>query len=138
MFDHCIYFNTAALARSLEREWSRAFKPFGLTPPQAFMLRVVLEKPGLLQNELATVMTISRPTATRTLDGLQKLDLIERRDTDHDGRQYGIHPTGQAQEIKAALNAASASTTRKMKKILGEQQFQDTVAAVRGVRSSLE
>ena len=50
MFDHCFYFNTTALARILEREWTRAFKPFGLTPSQAFMLRVVLEKPALLQS----------------------------------------------------------------------------------------
>jgi len=43
MFDHCLYFNTSALARRLEREWTVAFKPFDLTPPQAFTLRAVLE-----------------------------------------------------------------------------------------------
>jgi DNA-binding MarR family transcriptional regulator len=78
MFDHCLYFNTTALARLLEREWTRAFKQFGLTPSQAFMLRVVLEKPSLLQRELAKELVISRPTATRTLDGLQKMQLVER------------------------------------------------------------
>ena len=43
MFDHCLYFNTTALARVLERQWAEAFKPFDLTPPQAFLLRAVLE-----------------------------------------------------------------------------------------------
>ena len=69
MFDQCLYFNTTALARQLEREWTRAFAPFELTPPQAFMLRTILDQPGLLQRELAASMVISRPTATRTLDG---------------------------------------------------------------------
>jgi len=53
MFDHCLYFNTSALARRLEREWSEAFEDFGLTPPQAFMLRAVIERQELLQSELS-------------------------------------------------------------------------------------
>src|SRR5512143_2821846 len=108
MFDHCLYFNTTSLARLLECAWSRAFQPFGLTPAQAFLLRVILEKPGLLQRELAQLMTISRPTATRTLDGLQKLGLIERRDSERDGREWEVYPTVQAIALKDRLNAASA------------------------------
>ena len=71
MFDQCLYFNTSALARRLEREWTEAFEPFGVTPPQGFMLRAVLERPGMLQRELSEVLSIARPTATRSLDGLE-------------------------------------------------------------------
>jgi len=78
MFDHCMYFNTAALARRLEQEWALAFKPFDLAPPQAFMLRAVLETPGALQFELADVLAISRPTATRALHGLAAKKMIVR------------------------------------------------------------
>jgi DNA-binding MarR family transcriptional regulator len=137
MFDHCLYFNTTALARVLEREWTRAFKPFGLTPPQAFMLRVILEKPGLLQNALASELTISRPTATRTLDGLQNLGLIERRSTASDGREYAIFPTAAAQDLHEPLNAASAAVTQRLKKELGASQFRETVEKVRSTRASL-
>lgn len=137
MFDHCLYFNTSALARVLEREWSRAFKPFGLTPPQAFMLRVVLEKPALLQSVLADELTISRPTATRTLDGLQNLGLIERRPTENDGREYAIFPTAAAQALKEQLNAASAAVTLRLKKELGASQFKETVEKLRSTRNSL-
>jgi DNA-binding MarR family transcriptional regulator len=137
MFDHCLYFNTTALARVLEREWSRAFKPFGLTPAQAFMLRVVLEKPGLLQSELASELVISRATATRTLDGLQKLQLLERRTTAHDGRESAIHPTAAALALKLEINAASAELTRRLKRELGLEHFDDTVAKVRATRSSI-
>jgi DNA-binding MarR family transcriptional regulator len=138
MFDHCLYFNTTALARLVEREWTKAFKPLGLTPSQAFMLRVVLEKPSLLQNELAKELTISRPTATRTLDGLQKLGLVERRTTESDGREYGIHPTALAQKMKDRLNAESAAVTKRLKKDLGDTQFDEAVSKMRNIRSSLE
>ena len=79
MFDHCMYFNTAALARRLEREWAVAFKPFGLAPPQAFMLRAVIQAPGALQFELAQTLAISRPTATRALNGLAAKKMIDRK-----------------------------------------------------------
>jgi DNA-binding MarR family transcriptional regulator len=137
MFDHCLYFNTTALARALEREWTLAFKPFGLTPPQAFMLRVVLDKPALLQSELAKELAIARPTATRTLDGLQKLKLVERRSTPTDGREYAIHPTAAAAAIKDGLNAASAKVTTRLKKTLGADHFDDTVTKVRQIRATL-
>ena len=137
MFDHCLYFNTTALARVLEREWSRAFKPFGLTPSQAFMLRVVLEKPALLQGELAKELAIARPTATRTLDGLQKLNLVERRATHTDGRAQAIHPTPSAIALRDSLHAASAVVTERLKNALGAAHFDDTVTRTRQIRGAL-
>ncbi|GAA5167761.1 MarR family winged helix-turn-helix transcriptional regulator [Viridibacterium curvum] len=138
MFEQCLYFNTTALARLLERLWTQAFAPFGLTPAQAFMLRVVLEKPGLLQRELADELTIARATATRTLDGLQKLGLIERHSTENDGREQAIFPTTQAVRLRDAINAASGEVTRRLKRELGAQHFDAVVAGLRGIRSNLE
>lgn len=137
MFENCLYFNTSALARMLEREYAKAFKPFGLTPSQAFMLRAVLEKPGLLQSELADTMVISRSTATRTLDGLQQMKLLERRATGRDGRESAIEPTKGALAIRDELKAASAEVARRMRSRLGPE-FEATVGRVRGVRMSLE
>ena len=138
MFDHCLYFNTAALARRLEREWTEAFSMFGVSPPQAFMLRVILAKPGLLQRELADELSIARPTATRALDLLQTKGLIERRGRDGDGREVCIQPTKNAIAIHAALNKASGTVTSKLKRLLGEAEFGETVSKIRSVRSSLE
>lgn len=138
MFDHCLYFNTTALARSLEREWTIAFKPFGLTPSQAFMLRVVLARPGLLQSELAQALSISRSTATRTLDGLQRLGFLERKATDRDGRESAIEPTATAFAIHEGLNLASGEVTRRLKKAMSATQFDDTVTKVRKARDVLE
>jgi DNA-binding MarR family transcriptional regulator len=138
VFDSCLYFNTTALARLLEREWAEAFADHGLTPPQAFMLRLVLEKPGLLQRELADELTISRPTATRALDGLEAKGLIERRWSENDGREWAIHPRPKAVAIRTDLNQASGAVTNRLKKLLGADVFQDIVDRLRGARSALE
>jgi DNA-binding MarR family transcriptional regulator len=138
MFDHCLYFNTTALARRLEREWTGAFDPFGLTPPQAFMLRAILARPGMLQRELAESMSISRPTATRTLDGLQQKGLIERRGLERDGRELEIYPTSAAIGMRAALNRASAGITERLQQLLGAEAFRHVVSQIKGVRAALE
>lgn len=137
MFDHCMYFNTSALARRLEREWAMAFKPFGLAPPQAFMLRAVLQMPGALQSELAEALAITRPTATRALDGLVQKRLVVRRATGEDGRQTAIFPTAKAESIGDALNAASADVTSRLKRLFGARRFKDVVDAVRDARHDL-
>lgn len=137
MFDQCLYFNTTALARVLEREWTRAFKPFRLTPPQAFMLRAVLQQPGMLQSELARALVIQRPTATRVLDGLQHMGLVERRPTDKDGRELAIHPTEQGRALEQGLNAASGEVTRKLKRSLGADVFSQVVGGIKNTRESL-
>jgi DNA-binding MarR family transcriptional regulator len=138
MFEECLYFNTVALARRLEREWVVAFKPFELSPSQAFLLRTILNQPGLLQRELADSLAISRPTATRVLDGLAAKELIERRDSGRDGREYAIYPTRKAASLQSPLNEASAKVTKRLKKQLNEDVFADTVSKMRGVRSALE
>jgi MarR family transcriptional regulator, temperature-dependent positive regulator of motility len=137
MFDHCMYFNTAALARRLEREWALAFKPFGLAPPQAFMLRAVLETPGALQFELADALAISRPTATRALHGLAAKKMIIRQPTDQDARHMAIYPTATATAIASRLNEASGKVTKRLKKLLGDAAFAGVVQQIRGVRSAL-
>ncbi len=138
MFEQCLYFNTTSLARQLEKEWAIAFKPFGLTPSQAFMLRVVLDKAPLLQSELATEMNISRPTATRGLDGLEHLGLVKRVASERDGREQEIHPTKKASDMKEAINAASGAVTKRLKKALGSNHFEEVVGQLRGISSALK
>lgn len=137
MFEQCLYFNTTSLARKLEREWTLAFKPFGLTPSQAFMLRVILEKPQSYQNALAKEMNITKPTASRGLDGIEKLGLIERRPSPDDAREIEVHPTRKAKAMKDGLNAASGEVTKRFKKLLGSDEFLDVVGKLRGISEIL-
>ncbi len=138
MFDHCLYFNTTALARLVDKEWTLAFKPFGVTPSQGFLLRLVLKHPGLLQHEIAAELTISRPTATRLLDGLQALSLIERRSLESDGRHWAVYPTARAEALHAGINRASGEVTRRIQQQIGKENFDETVARVRSVSSALK
>ena len=138
MFDHCLYFNTTALARLVDKEWTIAFKPFGVTPSQGFMLRLLLKKPGLLQHQIADELTISRPTATRLLDGLQALRLVERRSIASDGRHWAVYPTKDAEAMHAAINKASGEVTRRIQQNIGKENFNETVSRVRSISNALK
>jgi DNA-binding MarR family transcriptional regulator len=138
VFDGCLYFNGTALARLLERQWTEAFAPFELSPSQAFMLRTLIAQPGLLQRELADVLTISRPTATRLIDGLERKGLVSRHTAKSDGRECLIYPTNAALAIGPALNTASGQVTKRLKQLLGPDIFDQTVAQVRHARDCLK
>ena len=137
MFDQCLYFNTTALARVVEREWTRTYEPFGLTPPQAFMLRAILAREGALHRELADLLGIARPTATRVLDSLAAKGLIERHASDGDGRESCVYPTAVAKGMEKSITAASAATTRRVKNLIGADVFDGTVSQLREIRSMM-
>lgn len=137
MFEQCLYFNTTSLARQLEREWTMAFKPFGLTPSQAFILRTILDNPDSLQNDLAKGMNITKATASRVLDGLEKLGLIERITSEKDARETLIRPTKKAKAIKDGLNEASGAVTKRFKKLLGANEFDEVVSKIRAISTTL-
>lgn len=137
MFEHCLYFNTTSLARQLEREWTRAFKPFGLTPSQAFMLRVILEKQAITGTDLSLELNISKATCSRTLGGLMDLGLVSKLQADADARSNELHPTAKAREMRDGINQASGEVTKRIKKVIGGEAFETTVKSLRGIGASI-
>ena len=137
MFEQCLYFNATSLARKLEREWTAAFKPFGLTPSQAFLLRRVLAEPGMHQNDLAASMNVATATLSRTLDGLARLGFVERRASHQDASGIQVFPSNSALAIAQELEDASGSVTKRFKRLLGAKEFDEVVARMRSISDAL-
>ena len=53
--------------------------PYGITPQQYQVLRVLSEKPGLCHFELAGALGLDKPSATRLLQGVQRKGWVESR-----------------------------------------------------------
>ena len=137
MFDRCLYFNSTALARTVERAWMGAFRQFDLTPPQAFCLRAVLARAPVRPAQLAEILGIARATVTRLLDHLEKKRLIARQAQSSDNRELLVVPTKKALAQRTAIERASAAMTAKMKRLLGEQEFDRIVDELGFVRNVL-
>lgn len=138
MFEECLYFNSNALARTVARIWAEAYKPLDLSPPHAFMLRVILAKPGLMPRELAEELTLSRSTVTRFLDSLEKRDFLVRKMTTQDGREVQIYPTDQAIAIHKKLDQTGKKLSMLMSELIGQEDLSITIANLRKFQKILE
>lgn len=138
MFEECLYFNSNALARTVSRIWTEAYRPFDLSPPHAFLLRVVLAKPGLFPRELAAELNLSRSTITRFLDSLEKRDFLVRKPAERDGRELQVYPTKAAKAIHRKLDSTGGNLTRLMGEIVGKEELSRTVSKLREVQKFLE
>ena len=138
MFEECLYFNTNALARTVSHIWTEAYKPFDLSPPHAFLLRVVLARPGLMPRELAEELSLSRSTVTRFLDSLEKRKLLVRKPAVQDGREMHVHPTKKARSMHKKLDQTGAELTRLMGKTIGEDDLAQTLSKMREFKNMLD
>jgi len=138
MFEGCLYFNTTALARAVEKGWSQAYRRFDLTPAQAFCLRALIAHPGSKPSALAEILGISRPTATRMLDQLERKRLAVRQASAEDNRESIVMPTRKALTAAAGIERASAEMTAKMKTALGDEEFHKVVTRLKSARAFLE
>ncbi|MCF6193385.1 MAG: MarR family transcriptional regulator, partial [Kangiellaceae bacterium] len=68
MFDRCLYFNTNHLARTVGKIWQEAFEEVGLAPAHAYLLRLVLEQPGIAQSKISAELHLEKSTITRFID----------------------------------------------------------------------
>lgn len=137
MFEDCLYFNSNALARTVTRIWTNAYKPFDLSPPHAFLLRVVLVRPGLMPRELARELNLSRSTITRFLDSLEERGFLVRRLESTDGREMLIYPTDQSLAIHKQLDDTGKQLTRQMRELMGEEDLKLTISNLRKFQNAL-
>ena len=139
MFDRCLYFNVNALARMVNKEWDRAFEPYGLSPAHGYMLRMVLAKPGISQKELAEELRLEKSTITRSVDALQKKGFVTRkRNSDTDARESSIHPTARARSIHNELETLGDHLYKHMAAAIGNKDLKAFVARVREITGKLE
>jgi len=138
MFEKCLYFNSNALARTVSRIWTEAYHQYNLSPPHAFLLRVVLAKPGLFPRELADELNLSRSTITRFLDSLEKRDLLVRKTTNKDGRELRVYPTKAAKEIHKKLDDIGGTLTKLMAEMFGKDELSQIVVKLREMQKYLK
>jgi DNA-binding MarR family transcriptional regulator len=138
MFERCLYFNTTVLARKLNERWQRAFAPFGLAPSHAYLVRVVLEQPGLSQQEIADEMRLEKSTITRFVTVLEKKKLVRRTESKTSLREKAIFPTKKAAGIHAALRQQGDDLYAEMKKAVGSENLKALVATLRQFATKID
>lgn len=101
MFERCLYFNVNALARKVNAIWDQAFAEFELSPAHAYLLRLVLESPGITQTRIAEELKLEKSTVTRFINVLEDRRLLKRSKA---GRETMVNPTALAKKLQKRLN----------------------------------
>lgn len=137
MFERCIYFNTNALARRLNERWDNAFARLGLAPSHGYLLRLVLERPGLSQQAIAGELRLEKSTVARFLDDLEKRGLVQRRRSGRDPRRNEIVPAPAARRMQKDLEALGDELYAEMCNAIGSAEVKAFVASARLIADRL-
>jgi len=138
MFDRCLYFNVNALARVVNKHWSKAFDQFDLSPAHGYMLRVVLSQPGITQKALAGELRLEKSTITRFVDSLQIKGLVRRKSGGGDAREINIHPTAKAIKLHASLENLGDQLYKDMVSAFGKSELSSLVAQLQAGADNLD
>lgn len=137
MFEKCIYFNTNALARQINKIWDDAFKPYGLSPAHAYVLRVVLNQPGISMKQIAEELELAPSTVTRFVDSLMHKNFLKRVSDNTDKRGMQIFPTAEAKKIHSKLEQTGQQLYSEMNNLIGKKAFSGLVSDMRDIRQQL-
>lgn len=128
MFERCLYFNVNALARRVNTIWDEAFSEFDLSPAHAYLLRLLLESPGLTQTQITRELKLEKSTVTRFVTVLEAKLLLSR---DRQGREVLVYPTAKAYRLQKRLNVKGDVLYQKMVDALGKSKLTELVGSMR-------
>ncbi|MCT4589643.1 MAG: MarR family transcriptional regulator [Carboxylicivirga sp.] len=113
----CLYFTANSLARYINAMADDAFRITGLAPSYAHLMLILIEEPGLNQNELSHRMNLKASTMTRFIDKLIGMNLVERV---QEGRSSFVYPTEEGKKLKLVINKALGILFDNYCEILGK------------------
>jgi len=138
MFDRCLYFNTNHLARVVSKIWQNAFDELGLAPAHAYLLRLVIEQPGMAQKAIALELHLEKSTITRFIDKMVREGyLIRKSATSGNLKEQLIFPTNKAKKIGARLEEIGDSLYKKMTETIDAKELTTLVKGIKNMANKL-
>jgi DNA-binding MarR family transcriptional regulator len=100
-----VYLSILRTASDLSYAVDQFFRPFGITPSQYNVLRILrgAGADGLCRNEISERMVTATPDMTRLLDRMEKAGWVTRERAEEDRRQVSTHITQSGMELLARL-----------------------------------
>ncbi len=83
----------------------KTFAEKGFHPGQAFILRVITERDGISQRDLAQAMHLSRPRITTMLQNLERTGVVTRRSDPTDQRLTRVFVTDEGRRLDRELRS---------------------------------
>jgi DNA-binding MarR family transcriptional regulator len=134
-----VHVSIARTSALLERTVAQFLKPYGITPTQYNVLRILrgAGAGGLCRNELGERLVTPVPDVTRLLDRMADLKLIARQRSDEDRRLVRTHLTAKGLELVNSLDAPLRTAHRERLKHLSRQRLRDLADTLAEIRDRM-
>jgi DNA-binding MarR family transcriptional regulator len=122
-----VFLNLMRTSDALVRQITATLKPFGLSPTQYNVLRILrgAGEGGLTCGSIAERMVTHDPDITRLLDRLEKRGLINRVRDSKDRRVITARITPQASEVLCSLDQHSPRMLNSLLGHLGKRKLKN-------------
>jgi DNA-binding MarR family transcriptional regulator len=130
------YLSLARTSAQLEHEMGEALKPYGVTPTQYNVLRILrgAGAKGLCRSEIMERMIARVPDATRLLDRMEAAGLIDRARDAEDRRYVTTRITDEGLRLVAAAEEPVLALHRSQFGAVAERDLQELVRVLQLVR----
>ena len=111
------------------------FRITGLSPSHAFLMMLVIDRPGIGQKELCEHLHLAPSTVTRIIDSLVYRGYLIRKSK---GKTSEIYSTNKGKHLKKPIDAAWKSLYQQYSKILGMKQGDELTRLIDDASQKLE
>ena len=129
--EDCISFMVGKAAQQVTRRARDLLAPFGVTPVQYAVLKVLSGTDGLSGREIGARMVLDSASVTGVIDRLEALGFAERRPDPNDRRAHRIVATARAAGLVETMDRAMDRLNAEAAAILGGQ----TGGVLRGLKA---
>lgn len=136
-FEQSLGYLTRELNRAIQRELAVRIAPFGVTSGQWYFLRVLWQRDGVTQRELADAVGMREPTAMTALRGMEEAGWINRRAAPDDARKRIVTLTRRGRALEARLLPVAAALLDEAMAGMPTAQRESLLAALRQARANL-
>ena len=117
--EDCISFMGGKAAQQVTRRARELLAPFGVTPVQYAVLKVLSGTDGMSGAEIGARMVLDGASVTGVVDRLEALGFLERRADPKDRRTLRIVTTRRADDLIAAMDSAMDRLNAEAVAVLG-------------------
>ncbi|WP_295893462.1 MarR family winged helix-turn-helix transcriptional regulator [uncultured Vibrio sp.] len=102
------------IASQAAKKFEVELKKHGLTVALWPTMMCLWEEEGVTQRDISAKSKVENSTTTRTIDKLEKLGLVERRDDPNSRRSFRIYLTQQGHDLKDVLSPIPVAVNNEM------------------------
>ncbi|CAH7402187.1 Transcriptional regulator, MarR family [Vibrio chagasii] len=125
------------VANKASKDFDVELKKYGLTIALWPTLMCLWEEEGLTQRDIAAKSKVENSTTTRTLDKLEKLDLVERRADPNSRRSFRIYLTEKGKELEKDIIPVPARVNKELMSALDADEQQQMIGLLKKMVASI-